>query len=114
MMTDSTFEAEVGVIEGADLLKLAGIIDRSAQEGMEAAYDEARSGGAVVLDFTNVTYISSTGIALIVGLLAKARAARRTVRAFGLTPHYQDIFKITRLADFIDLFDNQETAVAAG
>lgn len=112
-MADEAFLAEVGAKGGADLVTLSGIIDRSAQTGMEAAYAEAQSGGPVVLDFTNVTFISSTGIALIVGLLAKARAAGRPVRAYGLTPHYQEIFRITRLADFIDLFDSQETAVAA-
>ena len=43
----------------------------------------------VVLDFADVDYINSTGIALIVGLLAKARRSTATVRAFGLSEHYR-------------------------
>ena len=46
-------------------------------------------------------YINSTGIALIVGLLAKARASKRCLLAYGLSDHYVEIFNITRLSDFV-------------
>ena len=49
-------------------------------------------------------YINSTGIALIVSVLAQARAQRRKVVASGLSEHYREIFDITRLSDFIELF----------
>ena len=55
------------------------------------------------LDFTGVDYINSTGIALIVGMLARARAQQMAVRAAGLTEHYRHIFEITRLSDFIEI-----------
>ncbi len=44
---------------------------------MTAAYQQAQatSPARIVLDFNRVDYINSTGIALVVGLLAKARAA---------------------------------------
>ena len=66
---------------------------------------------AVVLNFAGAGYINSTGIALIVGLLAKARAARIDVRAYGLTPHYREIFEITRLADFMPIATDEDSAV---
>jgi anti-anti-sigma factor len=50
-----------------------------------------------------VDYINSTGIALIVGLLGKARAAEVPVAASGLSDHYREIFEITRLSDFITI-----------
>ena len=52
-----------------------------------------------MLDFAAVDYINSTGIALIVSVLARARAERRKVVASGLSPHYREIFDITRLSD---------------
>src|SRR4029453_6282677 len=52
----------------------------------------------VVLDFGGVGYINSTGIALIVRLLAEARRDHRDVVAVGLTDHYREIFRITRLS----------------
>jgi anti-sigma B factor antagonist len=42
-------------------------------------------------------------IPLVVRLLADARRDGRGVRAVGLTPHYREIFRITRLSDFMDI-----------
>ena len=61
--------------------------------------------GRVTLDFGDVGYINSTGIALVVRLLADARRDGRAVRAVGLTPHYREIFRITRLSDFMDIVE---------
>jgi len=65
-----------------------------------------------VLDFSAVDYINSTGIALIVSVLARARAERRKVVACGLSQHYREIFDITRLSDFIELFPDLDHAVS--
>jgi anti-anti-sigma regulatory factor len=60
-----------------------------------------------------VSYINSTGIALIVGVLAQARGADRTILACGLTDHYKEIFEITRIADFVAMFSTEAEAVTA-
>ena len=80
-----------------------GAIDRDADEALAGAYATARTTGSgpIVLDFAATDYINSTGIALIVRLLAEARRDRRPVRASGLSDHYREIFRITRLSDFI-------------
>jgi anti-anti-sigma factor len=92
------------------VVRLAGRIDRDAIGLLDDAYaavreaaDGAGGPGVVLLDFTDVDYVNSTGIALIVGLLGKARADGRRVQAAGLTPHYQHIFEITRLSDVIEI-----------
>ena len=66
------------------------------------------------MDFRGVDYINSTGIAVIVGVLAMARAEDREVGAFGLTEHYREVFNITRLSDFMTIYDDETAAVAAG
>jgi anti-sigma B factor antagonist len=90
-------------------LVLTGDIDRGAEARLEGAYDEARAAGAdeVTLDFSGVDYINSSGIALIVGVLARARADRVRVSAAGLSDHYREIFEITRLADFMEIIDTK-------
>ncbi|MGH8926992.1 MAG: STAS domain-containing protein [Acidimicrobiia bacterium] len=95
-----------------NIIDLTGDIDRNAKEAMEAAYAELEGGGPVVLNFTDVDYINSTGIAVIVGLLARARADGRALRAWGLSPHYREIFQITRLADFMTIYDTEPAALA--
>jgi anti-anti-sigma factor len=88
------------------VLELVGDIDSRADAALQAAWDEAAAGArTVVLDFARTSYINSTGIALIVQLLANARARGITLSARGLSEHYRTIFEITRLADFITIAD---------
>ena len=110
-MSGSDFAATV-IKDGNDtVIKLKGDVNRDAEGGLSAAYEEAQDGpGRLLLDFVEVDYINSTGIALIVGVLARARAASRSVGAFGLTPHYQELFQITRLSDFMEIYDNSAAA----
>lgn len=104
-------EAEVRTNDGVSIIDLRGDIDRDADEALSAAYVSSEATpGAVLLNFADVSYISSSGIALIVGVLAQAREANRTVRACGLTEHYREIFEITRLADFVEIFDDEASA----
>lgn len=109
------FEAEVRGAGGLAVLDLIGEINALAEEPLEAAYERAVADatGPLLLNFSGVTYMNSTGIALVVGLLAKARKAQRSVRACGLSDHYREIFEITRLADFVDIFPDEHAAGAA-
>lgn len=90
---------------------LSGRIDRDGDAAMTGAYAQAHAmgHGEIVLDFAATGYINSTGIALIVRLLAQARRDGRPVRASGLTEHYREIFRITRLSDFMTLDDDPTT-----
>ena len=92
---------------GEARLEMRGDVDIAADETLAEAYTTvARSGAArVVLDFTRVDYINSTGIALIVRLLAEARRDHRAVIAEGLSDHYREIFRITRLSDYLTIAD---------
>jgi anti-anti-sigma factor len=98
-------EVTVDVRDGAATLWLAGDVDREAGAAFDRAYGEAAAAGAtsLTLDFAAVPYINSTGIALIVGLLGRARAAGVPVTARRLTDHYREIFEITRLSDFMTI-----------
>jgi anti-anti-sigma factor len=97
--------------DGVAVIDLAGDVNRAAEQALEAAWLQAAPAGTVVLNFAQVGYINSTGIALIVGVLAKARASGVEVRAYGLSPHYREIFEITRLADFLAIEPDEESAV---
>jgi anti-sigma B factor antagonist len=81
---------------------------------LNAAYVEAESRDAevILLNFSDVDYINSTGIALIVGLLARARKSKRKLLACGLSQHYVEIFQITRLVDFMNVFADEASALS--
>lgn len=111
----SRCEAVTRAVPGAAVVELSGEVDGSAADILTTAYQRAVAGSdapTVVLDFAAVDYINSTGIALIVSVLARARAERRKVVASGLSAHYREIFDITRLSDFIELFPDLDHAVS--
>jgi anti-anti-sigma factor len=112
-MPASELEASVRERDGVAVIDLTGDLNSSAEETLNGAYAEAIRGGpgSVVLNFEHADYINSTGIALIVGLLAEARKSGIEVKAFGLSDHYREIFEITRLADFMTITDNEDRAV---
>jgi anti-anti-sigma factor len=114
-MQTRLFEATVRQRPGVAVAELHGDVNRDADPELTRAYSEAVAGGAatILLNFDDVGYINSTGIAVIVGLLARARREGRTLVVCGLSDHYRTIFEITRLIDFMALFPDEEAAVAA-
>src|SRR5450755_231099 len=112
MMPASRFETEVRLEAGIAVVLMRGDIDREAESGLAAAYLAAGDASVILLDFTAVGYINSTGIALIVRFLADGRRDRREIRACGLSPHYAEIFQLTRLSDYMRIFDDAASASA--
>jgi anti-anti-sigma factor len=113
-MATRDLEVAVRHREGAAIVDLSGDVNAAAEDELQRGYEEATaSGGPVVLNFADADYINSTGIALIVGLLAQARARGIQIAACGLSEHYREIFEITRLADFMRIADDEEGAVSA-
>jgi len=112
-MTTSELPTTVRRRDGVAVIDLVGDVNGRAEGALDAAWAEATAVDteAVVLNFEDAGYINSTGIALIVGLLAKARARSLPIRAYGLTPHYREIFEITRLADFLAINPDEDSAV---
>ena len=97
------------------VLDISGELRGDAREDLEAAYADAatREPQAVVLNLTDVAYMDSTGIALLVGLLARTRRDGRELSAYGLSDHYREIFAITRLSEFIHVYDDEPSAVGS-
>jgi anti-sigma B factor antagonist len=112
MPVTSNCSATVTAQGALAVISLTGEVDGAAAAVIDTAYDEAAATGrsAVLLDFSAVAYINSTGIALIVSVLARARAEGRRVVASGLSDHYRHIFEITRLSDFIQIFASVDSA----
>ena len=106
-MDDRHFGAQITEIPDEVRVRLTGDLNARADETLADAYAQVVALGPhrVTLDFGHVGYINSTGIALVVRFLADARRDGRAVRAIGLTEHYQEIFRITRLSDFMEIVE---------
>jgi anti-anti-sigma factor len=106
--------ATVRYLGGVAIVDLPAQIDSTAERALTGAYGAAADRGAqrVLLNFGGVQFLSSTGIALIVGLLARARKEGRAISASGLSDHYREIFEITRLSDFMRIYADERTALS--
>jgi anti-anti-sigma factor len=111
----NAFRAEARRRDELSVIDLFGDIDGFADAALDEAYSEAEQfdTSATMLNFSKVGYINSTGIALIVGLLARARKTHRRLVTCGLSEHYREIFNITRLSDFMTVFEDEESALQA-
>ena len=112
-MTASELPIVVRRRDGVAVIDMVGDVNARAERALEEAWAEAtrETPDAVVLNFEGTGFINSTGIALVVGLLASARAHAIPIRAYGLSPHYREIFEITRLADFLAIQPDEDSAV---
>ncbi len=114
-MSANPLEAQVRQQNGIAIIDLHGEINAGAEETLNRAYAQAAGQNPrnVLLNFSGVDYINSTGIALIVGLLAQARKTGRRLMTSGLSEHYVEIFKITRLSDFMGIYPDEASALAS-
>ena len=114
-MPAQPFSAETVVVDGQATITLHGDLNGTADDDLTRAYDEARGSGMSVLtiDFSQAAYINSTGIAVLVRILAAGRRDGVEVRARGLSPHYIEIFEITRISDFMRI-ERDDLATAGG
>jgi anti-sigma B factor antagonist len=87
------------------IIDLQGELTLLAGEALNQAYTKAESYNpeVVLLNFSGVNYINSAGIALMIGLLIRVRQAHRSLVAFGLNAHYEKIFELSRLTEFIQM-----------
>src|SRR5581483_4153606 len=110
----TNLEAQVRPQSNAAVIDLKGDIDGGSEDALQKAYAEALQNkpSAVLLNFRDVGYINSKGIALIVMLLAQARKSGTRLLTTGLSPHYVEIFYITRLSDFMKIYPDEQTALA--
>ena len=112
-MATQVLETNVRQRDGIVVIDLRGEIDSFGEVALNAAYAEAKTlnASSILLNFKDVNYINSTGIALIVGLIAQARKAGHKLMVSGLSDHYREIFEVTRLSDFMTIFPDEEAAL---
>ncbi len=101
--------------DGVGVIAIQGEMTGFAEEALMNAYNEASDGACpvVLLDFSDLEYMNSTGIGLLVTLLIRAQRQSQRLLACGLSEHYRQIFDLTRLNEAIGLYDSQAEALAA-
>ena len=99
----------------ASIIDVRGDVTAATEAALMDAYARATASGVrtVLLDFSRLDYMNSSGIGLLVTLLIRANRQGQRIGAFGLTGHYRDIFELTRLDEAIHIYDGEAAAIAA-
>ena len=97
------------------VLDITGDLTGAAEDALMSAYNEAGNSGTrtVVLNFSDLGYMNSSGIGLLVTLLIRVQRSKQKLLAVGLTEHYQQIFELTRLNEAIIGYPDEAAALAA-
>jgi anti-sigma B factor antagonist len=100
---------------GADttVIDIVGEITATSEAVLMDAYGRGSGSKVVVLNFTGLDYMNSSGIGLLVTMLIRAKRNHQVLRACGLSDHYRQILALTRLDEAIAVFDTEEAATAA-
>ena len=96
------------------IIRFEGDISSSSQDAVLGTFSRLPEEGRkrLLLDFTKVDYINSSGIALVIQLLMKASKAGETVALFGLTPHFQKVFTMVGITKYAQIHPNEAAACA--
>ncbi|MFN8487241.1 MAG: STAS domain-containing protein [Caldilineaceae bacterium] len=112
----STLTAAVRkVSRSACIIDIRGEVTGAAENTLMDAYTEAAKGNphAIILNFSHLEYMNSSGIGLLVTLLIRVQRQKQRLLAYGLSDHYKQIFELTRLNEAISIYSSEAEALAA-
>lgn len=97
------------------VIDIQGEVTGAAETPLMNAYEEASQGGTrtIILNFTNLEYMNSSGIGLLVTLLIRVNRQKQRMLSYGLSDHYQQIFQLTRLNEAIGIYPDEASALNA-
>ena len=99
----------------ANVIDIEGDVTAFAEQVLNEAYAQASANGVktIVLDFSKLAYMNSSGIGLLVTTLIRANRQGQKLLACGLNEHYRHIFELTRLNEAIGIYASEREALAA-
>ncbi|HVC48268.1 MAG TPA: STAS domain-containing protein [Terracidiphilus sp.] len=97
------------------VIRYEGDIASTSKEAVLGTYQSLPKETAklVLLDFTRVEYINSSGIALVIQMLIEAANSGQKVSAFGLSPHFTKVFTMVGITKYAGLYTSEQLAMAA-
>lgn len=89
------------------------VSEESIQEVGEQLYSLVDDEGhrQILLNFSNVQYMSSAALGKLINLKKKAAAAGGTLKLCCIHPELKVVFKITRLDQVFDIHDEEQDAI---
>lgn len=100
-------DINIKTVEQVQVVELAGDIDAStAPSVQEKILPLAEPGSKVLLDMTNVPYMSSAGLRVLLSVYRQASAKEGKLVLVGLTEEIRDTMSVTGFLHFFQTYEN--------
>lgn len=114
-MSESELVISVESLKRVDLVKLAGRIDSSNAEQVDGTFKEIIENGRVniVVDLSEVNYMSSAGLRALVSALRECKQRRGDVRLANVSERVQEVLSLAGLDSLFESFTDVTNAVGS-
>lgn len=103
------------MVNGVPVLALSGEVDLQSSPELRAAL-QTRSRAkspALLLNFENVTYLDSSGLATLIEYYQASRAFHGKFVLYNLPPRIRNVFEIARLEQIFSIHPDEASALQA-
>jgi anti-anti-sigma factor len=115
LVTRVTVE-EVSAASGSPItvLRFSGDITSASQPAILGTYEGLPDTvKRILLDFSKVDYLNSSGIALVIQMMIAASKRGQTIHSFGLSPHFMKVCAMVGITKYTTLHADEASACAA-
>lgn len=84
-------------------LFLSGCLDTASVAGFSASLDEVASAKSLVIDFTDLEFIASSGLRTLVLVQKQAKAEGRELVLSGMNDVVSEVFEVTGLKEVFEI-----------
>jgi anti-anti-sigma factor len=96
------------------IVAIAGNLDSATSPEAQKALDAVLAGAKkVALDFSELDYISSAGLRVLLGAAKRLRASGETLRMFGLNQSVREVFEISGFSTILRVYPSEAEALGA-
>lgn len=97
------------------IVKLGGRLDSGAAHAAEEGFNGCLGGGTphLAVDMTNLDYISSAGLRVLLVMAKKVQQAKGKVALFGLSPNVRQVFSVSGFDTIFSIQPDSAAALAA-
>ena len=99
---------------GLTICRVEGDIDIACSPDLKKVFDKliSQKTPKIVIELSKVSYVDSSGLATLVGILKNMRSYGGKMRLAGMSPKIKSLFEITKLDKLFEIMASEEEAIA--
>ena len=108
-------DIKLEVVDGVNVASLEGEINVTNAMELKKVFGDALKDGAtkVVVDFAQVSFIDSSGLAVLIELLNHLQEVQGKLHLCNVNRKITGIFEITKIHKMMDIYDSREMALTS-